>query len=468
MKVAVQQPLWEKIQQFRIDDPNAHTRFSDKLASQNNWTPAYTQRVIEEYRRFIFLCCISPKGASPSYDVDQAWHLHLTYTQNYWKDFCRDTLGKEIHHHPSKGGTDEDHHHTDWYNETLALYRDTFHENPPPDIWPTLVVAVAGWPAAEANSGYSFTYQAMIILALVVPFIVVGFYEGTHPFGLYGKKFLWFYSGLIISSIVGLLILRYFKIKWARELLAEHYSRKADIFQLARFAYGRKRAVLVAIIELFKREVLTANANGKFVFTPSNYSQPGFEKNPLIDGLLKSYSEGDVLSYHNVDACFDNDATYHPELAGIHQGIANRKRFAWAIVIVVMLIGLARCIQGVSNDEPVAYLIVLMVVAALSFVMIYHASKYRYILAQTFENGYRNHSLGNSFTISSELNQFAFFGAAMLASGYLSSDMLHALDTAERTRTNSSDGSSSSGCGSSDSGSSCGGSGCGGCGGGGD
>src|SRR3982750_3468300 len=111
--------LWEGIKNFQIDDPSASIKFSNKLASKNHWSGDYTQRVIEEYKKFIFLSCISPSGAAPSKAVDEAWHLHLTYTYSYWKIFCGQTLGREIHHYPSKGGHSEDERHIDWYQQTL-------------------------------------------------------------------------------------------------------------------------------------------------------------------------------------------------------------------------------------------------------------------------------------------------------------------------------------------------------------
>ncbi|WPQ65827.1 hypothetical protein SIO70_13280 [Chitinophaga sancti] len=97
--------LWEKIEQFPIDDGTATLPFSTRLAKEQRWTKKFTLRAILEYKRFIFLCCVLDKGASPSKIVDEVWHLHLTYTRSYWEAFCRDTLGKELHHIPSSGGS---------------------------------------------------------------------------------------------------------------------------------------------------------------------------------------------------------------------------------------------------------------------------------------------------------------------------------------------------------------------------
>jgi len=98
-----QPELWEKIQNFNFDDQNSSYPFSKKLANENNWSNLFTQNAIAEYRKFIFLCCISPCGASPSDIVDKIWLLHLTYTKNYWEDFCSNSLQQDVHHHPSKG-----------------------------------------------------------------------------------------------------------------------------------------------------------------------------------------------------------------------------------------------------------------------------------------------------------------------------------------------------------------------------
>ncbi|MEE1898493.1 hypothetical protein V1389_09110 [Flavobacterium rakeshii] len=99
---APQKELWDKISNFRLDDPDASFTFSARLARENGWTKEYTNSVIEEYRKFIFVCCVSKSSVTPSDPVNQVWHLHLTYTKSYWIDFCKNTLQREIHHKPTK------------------------------------------------------------------------------------------------------------------------------------------------------------------------------------------------------------------------------------------------------------------------------------------------------------------------------------------------------------------------------
>ncbi len=127
--------LWTKIQGFQLDDPSVKFTFSDRVARENGWTKRYALRVIEEYKKFIFLCCTTKTGVTPSDPVDQVWHLHLTYTQSYWIDFCRQTLGREIHHNPTKGGQQEAQKFDSFYTQSRQLYIDKFGLEPPTDIW---------------------------------------------------------------------------------------------------------------------------------------------------------------------------------------------------------------------------------------------------------------------------------------------------------------------------------------------
>jgi hypothetical protein len=130
-----QTELYQNIQEFSLDDADAVLSFTHRLAKDNGWTIKYTQRVINEYKKFAFLAVIAGHPVSPSGQVDQVWHLHLTYTHSYWDEFCGKILHKSLHHHPSSGGYREQEKHRRWYNETLISYEKIFNERPPIDIW---------------------------------------------------------------------------------------------------------------------------------------------------------------------------------------------------------------------------------------------------------------------------------------------------------------------------------------------
>lgn len=128
--------LWKTIESFSFDSPGADFSFSERLRRENGWSEEYTSQVLDEYRRFLFLCVEAGHPVTPSDQVDQAWHLHLCYTQSYWEDLCRDTLGKLIHHGPTRGGSGEAAKFTDWYEATLESYARLFGRRPPENIWP--------------------------------------------------------------------------------------------------------------------------------------------------------------------------------------------------------------------------------------------------------------------------------------------------------------------------------------------
>lgn len=128
--------LYAAIMQYELDDPDSSFNFSERLARENNWTHEFALRTIFEYKRFMFLICISHQTLTPSEEVDQAWHLHLIYTYSYWEEFCKDVLKRPIHHGPTKGGKSERQKFDTFYNNTLHLYETTFGHMPPKDIWP--------------------------------------------------------------------------------------------------------------------------------------------------------------------------------------------------------------------------------------------------------------------------------------------------------------------------------------------
>jgi hypothetical protein len=130
-----QDTLWLRLQEFSLDRPNVDFPFSKKLAKEENWTLDFTQKAIEEYKKFVYLCCRLDNGASPSEIVDKVWHMHLLYTQNYWEEFCPQVLKRNLHHHPSTGGGVAKKEHEKWFSDTLVGYREIFEQEPPKNIW---------------------------------------------------------------------------------------------------------------------------------------------------------------------------------------------------------------------------------------------------------------------------------------------------------------------------------------------
>lgn len=130
------QDLWQRLEAYQIGPPDAALSFCDRLARENRWSRDHAAQVILEYKRFCYLACTTGFHVTPSDAVDQAWHLHLTYSRDYWETFCPDILGKALHHGPTQGGSVERTRYYDQYAGTLKAYEDAFGQAPPADIWP--------------------------------------------------------------------------------------------------------------------------------------------------------------------------------------------------------------------------------------------------------------------------------------------------------------------------------------------
>lgn len=174
------QELWSRLLQFQFDEPGIALPFSRRLARENSWSQRYTMRVLEEYRRFIFLTMTAGHPVTPSVDVDQAWHLHLTYTRSYWDDLCPNVLRQPLHHQPTKGGTKEGAKFEDWYARTLQSYKAAFGVAPPADIWPAPAIRLAAesrirqvsnrthWVIRKPNVGTVGIVAGVALLGLIL------------------------------------------------------------------------------------------------------------------------------------------------------------------------------------------------------------------------------------------------------------------------------------------------------------
>ena len=136
-------PLWQALAAMRIGREGASATFARRLGLKQRWGKRHTYAVIEEYRRFLYLAATGDRPVTPSDAVDEAWHLHLTYTRHYWDELCGRILGRPLHHDPTEGGAAQQAHFKDQYAATLARYEVVFGEPPRPDVWPAPAVAFA-------------------------------------------------------------------------------------------------------------------------------------------------------------------------------------------------------------------------------------------------------------------------------------------------------------------------------------
>jgi hypothetical protein len=158
--------LRARIQAFRLDEPGSVFPFSARLARENGWTRDHALRVIEEYRRFVYLATTAGHTVTPSVAVDEAWHLHLTYTRSYWDELCGKVLGRPLHHDPTRGGGAEGARFLDAYTRTLRSYQEAFGAAPPRDIWPSPAERFA--PVRRVRWAIPSPHTVLALLGLLV------------------------------------------------------------------------------------------------------------------------------------------------------------------------------------------------------------------------------------------------------------------------------------------------------------
>lgn len=136
---AIATDLWQRLAAYEIGPGAVVLSFSARLARENRWSEDFAKRVIVEYKRFCYLAVTAGHEVTPSDAVDQAWHLHLTYSRDYWEVFCKEILKADLHHGPTAGGQTERARYYDQYAATFRSYEAAFGAPPPPDIWPGAV-----------------------------------------------------------------------------------------------------------------------------------------------------------------------------------------------------------------------------------------------------------------------------------------------------------------------------------------
>ncbi len=210
--------LWPRVDAFSLDHPDATMTFTSRLARDNGWSRVYARRVVEEYKRFMFLAVVAEHMVTPSEAVDQAWHLHLTYTRSYWGDFCGEVLGKQIHHDPTTGIAEQG-KFVDLYERTRQSYEHWFGHPPPEAIWPAASVrfgddAKCRWvnvnrnwvirkPAFWSRFGKGRQAATLVGLAVAPPLVVA-----AQPIGQRGAETIFLIGGLVLAAVIIVSVIR--------------------------------------------------------------------------------------------------------------------------------------------------------------------------------------------------------------------------------------------------------------------
>lgn len=371
-------PLWRRIADYPIDDPNAAKPLSVKLAEEQGWRPGYTARVLEEYKKFVYLCCISPTGASPSPIVDEAWHLHLTYTTDYWQRFCKDTLQQELHHHPSTGGPDEYQKHRKWYFDTLRLYAATFGYYPPEDIWPDSTMIQ---PRKEEQNVFATRLSKSRYLALLIPLLVIsGLYQQPDPFGLSGPHFLVFFILFGIVSVVLATNLLAEKSKLLAELIKVDHP-YYDKYERAYLPGDYPRVALLMVVELAESGAITMVDNGIYELNADKLRDADTPLAKLLIEKNQSTIGSTVLKELAAEVAgqIDFEST---KLKDVYE----RVRTGYFILPAITLaMAICRMLQGANNEKPIAFLIMLTIAYTLVIIGVYKVYEFHSICGTIYK-----------------------------------------------------------------------------------
>ncbi|MES2208547.1 MAG: TIGR04222 domain-containing membrane protein [Pseudomonadota bacterium] len=481
-----QSELYARIQAFFFDNLNAQLPFSHRLAQENNWSQAYANAVIEEYKKFVFLAIVANHPVTPSDQIDQAWHLHLTYTDSYWNDFCPNILGKPLHHGPTQGGVEEYQKFKKLYQCTLNSYHHFFGIEPPKDIWPEMhrrfnkknhymrlnkknhwVIKKPDWNLLipSINQKFIFVCTIFVVLSSGWSFAAI-----PNPFEFKGSEFLVFY---FFFAIVGLGLAYVLKSRFFNTKIFSNvnYFSILDVYELAFLVAGKKRLIYTGLLNLFLKGYLEIQFSSNVWKVKKNISD-------IQHPVEKAIAQNIINSQGHIPTTFAQPISF--ELINIQSSLqqhglllkdffSKENFFPLFILMLVLCIGFIKVIKGIMHHKPVFYLIVMMMSLVIITIIMFKPRKN--------DNSYKMSPYGKHVLYTLKKNAghlkikpsssqlplaFALFGAPVIANIDMM-DQLYLIFITHQPSAASKAGYSGSGCSGGDGGG--GGDGCGGCGG---
>lgn len=104
------------------------THVINRVVKEKKWSPRMGQVAGKFYRNFLLLCKKHPKAhLSPTLQIDEIWHAHILYTQDYHA-FCDKVFGKYLHHQPLMPGAEEAEANNDAIGLLQKLHQEEFGE----------------------------------------------------------------------------------------------------------------------------------------------------------------------------------------------------------------------------------------------------------------------------------------------------------------------------------------------------
>ena len=394
--------LYQRIQDFPLDTIDSVYPLSRRLSWENRWTRYYAQRVIEEYKKFVFLAVVAGHPVTPSEQIDQVWHLHLIYTRSYWDDFCPNVLGRSLHHGPTRGGQQENEKYLDGYEKTLDSYERIFGYPAPIDIWSrpdrrfgadlqvkrvnvqNHWVIPKGWigtvrpvsfqhwfqqpfqsmPFLPIRSrGMSFDRQILwMISAFMMSLTLAGCSAIVNPLAMKGPDFLGFYAQLMVLGLIWGYFWRWFSRvnSWTSSRIE---TAELKPYEIAYLVGSERRVIDLAVTSLVKANLIEVSADRELVPVPDASLSARMDsiEQSIFDGIGLGMTLHQVQqsSFQSIEALRSD--LIHRNLALTEKSARNTYTVTSTIAWGLLILGVVRCGNGILNGRPVGYLIAMMI-----------------------------------------------------------------------------------------------------------
>jgi uncharacterized protein (TIGR04222 family) len=384
--------LWRRIADFDFDGDAHPGYFVEKLAYEHGWSRSFAERVVGEYRRYLYLTCTAGHVVVPSDEVDMAWHEHLLDTEQYWGVFCKTVLNRPLHHRPSKGGHAGEVDHVELYERSLGTYAEAFGSVPPADIWPPASRRfgrdAAHRRVARAHNWIVPKRRVRVIggaaaTALTVPAIVAW----THPYApvsmaighnVFGWNNAQIVVALVLAGVAAAIVayaLRRVLLRPDSRAADESANITLDPYEVAVLNTNTHRAVNVAVAALvrdgaigFDESAMTSNPH-KYRLVRTGPLPP--RAHPLERAIYAEVTKGggalvsEVHDWVRPESRRILDSLREHELLRPHRYVGRRCAVASPIVLVCLIGGAAALTTGATTTGIIVLLIVLLVIVAV-------------------------------------------------------------------------------------------------------
>jgi uncharacterized protein (TIGR04222 family) len=468
---AKQRELWQRLDTHDFGSADCTLSFARKLAREHGWSQSHADGAIREYKRFCFLAAVAGHVVSPSDAVDEVWHLHLTYSRDYWQRYCPDVLGTDLHHEPTPGGTEQSRLHYDQYAQTLASYQHWF--GPPPEaFWPNALEQTAR-PARFRRVDLARSWllprprlprpdwrqiAAALMLLSVAPLLHA---LPLNPLDFEGPAFLGLFLVLFLACIGITTLLR----RQLKDIGGQSRGAELDTWSIAYLAGGAERVVDAGMASLLAGGQAKWDTQKKRL----DIAHPQQVHDYPLDEIARAAAAEPSVNriVRRVDGRLER---IRAALLARKLLIDDSRRWMLGLIsalpfALLTLLGVTKIIVGMSRDRPVGFLIFLTLISGAVALLVLLKRPVRSRAGDTvLREMNTRHAHARRAPRDTDIGlAVALAGTAVLAGTAYAG--FHDFRSPSSGSSGSSDSSSASSD-SSDSGSSCS-SGCGGCGGGG-